>query len=184
MKKPTGMNLKGHYLDTLTKDFLIEKHHVEQMNPYAIGKLVGCDRATVITYMHYFEVPRLDKPRRKVYKMKDHYAWQGYGDISLTQYKNIKANADAREIPFEVTIQELWEQYLTQNEKCALSGRQIGFVHSKRGNASLDRKDSCKGYVVGNIWWLHRDVNMAKQSLSIADFISLCTDVAGHSSGS
>lgn len=48
------------------------------------------------------------------------------------------------------------------------------------GTASLDRTDSTNGYVDGNIQWVHKNVNLAKHSLSQDDFIELCSSVASH----
>ena len=41
--------------------------------------------------------------------------------------------------------------------------------------------NSIKGYIEGNIQWVHKDINMTKQSLSSEEFIQLCKDVAKHS---
>lgn len=95
----------------------------------------------------------------------------------MTQFKNMIHNAKVRNIAFTLTIEELWELYQEQGGRCALSGMEIGFVHSKRGNASLDRIDSSKPYEKGNVWWVHKNVNLAKQSLSVEEFVELCRQV-------
>lgn len=40
--------------------------------------------------------------------------------------------------------------------------------------ASLDRIDSSKGYVEGNVQWVHKDVNYIKQDLEESYFKKLC----------
>lgn len=47
---------------------------------------------------------------------------------------------------------------------------------------SLDRIDSNKGYVEGNVQWVHKDVNMMKQSYSNERFIGICCMIALHQS--
>ena len=47
-------------------------------------------------------------------------------------------------------IKELLKE---QSGRCALSGLPI-VAEEKTGTASLDRKDSSKGYVPGNVQWL------------------------------
>ena len=42
------------------------------------------------------------------------------------------------------------------------------------GTASLDRIDSSKGYIEGNIQWVHKDINRMKGDSSDNDFIKLC----------
>jgi hypothetical protein len=44
--------------------------------------------------------------------------------------------------------------------------------------ASLDRIDSSKGYVIDNVQWLHRDINMMKQRFSQEYFINICKHIA------
>jgi len=31
-----------------------------------------------------------------------------------------------------------------------------------------------KGYVLGNVWWVHKNVNLMKRDLELKQFISLC----------
>ena len=40
--------------------------------------------------------------------------------------------------------------------------------------ASLDRIDSTKSYNVGNVQWVHKDINFMKGSLSENKFIEYC----------
>lgn len=75
--------------------------------------------------------------------------------------------------------------FLQQNRKCALSGIDIDFKKGndvKRGlqTASLDRIDSSKGYIVGNVQWVHKDINFMKGTLSNNQFLELCNLVSKH----
>jgi len=44
--------------------------------------------------------------------------------------------------------------------------------------ASLDRIDSSKGYVKGNLQWVHKDINMMKNHYNQKYFIEICKKVA------
>ena len=44
-------------------------------------------------------------------------------------------------------------------------------------NKSLDRVDSSKGYIEGNVQWVHKMVNMSKQQYTQEEFIEMCTAV-------
>jgi len=44
--------------------------------------------------------------------------------------------------------------------------------------ASLDRIDSSKGYIEGNVQWVHKMVNMSKQQYTQEEFINMCIAVA------
>lgn len=76
--------------------------------------------------------------------------------------------------------------FLKQNRKCILSGIEIGFpkawgVKSKTNiTASLDRIDSSKGYVKGNVQWVHKTINSMKMNMSDINFIDLCKKVANN----
>lgn len=171
------MVTKRKFDSILTEQFLKEQHFELDKSPLQIAQEVGCDRQTIINYMRYFDIQH-QKSKGRYRKLRTHGRWQGHEDISLTQFHNIRNNARIRNIAFEVTMKDLWDQYVSQNYKCALSGRSIGFVHSRKGNASLDRKDSSLPYTKSNIWWLHKDVNYAKQSLNVEEFIQLCREVS------
>lgn len=170
---------KSKYQDILTKEYLMEQHVELGRSPLSISNEIGCDRKTVIWYLHYYEIPYVSHqyPSRK---MKDHSRWKGYGDISHTQYMNIATNAKNRGIEFDITIEELWDQYLIQDKKCYYTGREIGFVHNRKGNASLDRTDSSLPYTKDNVKWVHKDVNLAKQSLTESEFLSLCKEIVSN----
>ena len=47
-------------------------------------------------------------------------------------------------------------------------------------DASLDRIDSSKGYLVDNIEWVHKDVNKAKMALSKEDFLQMVYEINDH----
>ena len=52
----------------------------------------------------------------------------------------------------------------------------LGPLH-QLNTASLDRIDSTKGYIPGNVQWVHHLVNIAKQVMTDQQFISMCKTV-------
>lgn len=48
------------------------------------------------------------------------------------------------------------------------------------GSASLDRKDSSKGYLKGNVQWLHTSVNNIKGALAHDEFINICKKITNN----
>ena len=84
---------------------------------------------------------------------------------------------------WNLTIEHLDNLYDFQQQRCALSGAALTLDHGQNngvdnGNASLDRIDSDVGYVVGNVQFVTKDINMGKQKLSNADFVEMCRQVA------
>lgn len=110
---------------------------------------------------------------------KESSCFTGYEEIRGTMFTAIQKGAVKRGYKFDVTIEELWELYLKQDKKCALSGIDIEFGYSsKRGSCSLDRIDSNQGYVKDNIQWVHKDVNIMKNNYSQEYFIEICRKIA------
>lgn len=119
---------------------------------------------------------------------------RGCGDLSLTFLYRIKFCAKQRNIDWseELTVEYLWELFLKQNKKCALSGVDISLrkdQHTPINNinhnldyavftASLDRIDSSKSYEKGNVQWVHRNINIMKNSFSQKYFIEMCNLVS------
>ena len=76
--------------------------------------------------------------------------------------------------------------FQAQQGRCALTGMPlvIAQVASKRTDttASLDRIDSGAGYVVGNVQWVHKDINRMKGNLTDLEFLHFCQMVSSHRS--
>ena len=46
--------------------------------------------------------------------------------------------------------------------------------------ASLDRIDSSKGYIEGNVQWVHKSVNIMKCDFSSDIFIGICNQISNN----
>jgi hypothetical protein len=89
----------------------------------------------------------------------------------------------SRTLPFEISMNYVWELYKKQNGICALSGVKLSMPLSHRDKsytASLDRIDSSKGYIEGNVQWVHKDVNIMKQDLPDEVFVDWCKKISYH----
>lgn len=103
--------------------------------------------------------------------------WKGYGEISGDFYSSIIRGAKSRKIDFNVSIEELWDLFLRQDRRCALTGQEIVLSAGKKlgkSTASLDRIDSKIGYNTDNVQWIHKDINIIKGDFSQEYFIKLC----------
>ena len=107
--------------------------------------------------------------------------WTGQGLISGRMWAQIKNNAKSRNHTFELSLEQAWRVFQDQGGKCAISGVLIEFQESKyarSGTASLDRKDSSKGYDKDNVQWVHKTINIMKNTLTDEEFIWWCKAVA------
>lgn len=83
--------------------------------------------------------------------------------ISGKFWGNIVHGAMAREITLLVSPEEVWECYLKQGKKCALTGWNIYLGKNEEVTASVDRIDSSiREYRKDNIQIVHKDVNQLK----------------------
>ncbi len=76
----------------------------------------------------------------------------------------------------------LWDLWCEQDQCCAYTGWDlwVGKRHNKDTTASLDRIDNDQGYEIGNVQWLHKDVNWMKGRFTEVRFKEICTAVASH----
>lgn len=98
-------------------------------------------------------------------------------------FKIMVRSAEARKLEVSVTPEYLKELYEAQKETCALSGLKLVLQETNADGettASIDRIDSSKGYVPGNIQWVNKHINIMKSDWSDEEFINFCRAVANH----
>lgn len=117
---------------------------------------------------------------------KHHGSWKGYKDIPLSYYNYVKSSAKKREKKFNITIEYMWEVYIKQDKKCPYTKEKLYFPkppinkNKRNCNISLDRIDSSKGYIKGNIQWVTKDINFMKYTLNEERFLDLCRKVVNN----
>lgn len=107
--------------------------------------------------------------------------WKGIGDISGTILRRIKRQAIKRGYKYNLTKEFLWDLFIKQNRKCMFSGLELHFASDSclsDTTASLDRIDNNKGYVEGNVQWVHKSVNYMRGQMDTQSFIRACTLIA------
>ena len=98
--------------------------------------------------------------------------------ITGFEMSSFRNGAKARNIPFNITTDDIDKLYEEQNKKCALSGLDIVFNSNYikgngkiiNGTASLDRIDSSKPYTRSNIQLVHKRINIMKGNMSDEEF--------------
>lgn len=117
---------------------------------------------------------------------KAHYKWTGHGEISGAYWDQIRHGATDRKgrsysVEFLITIEYVWKLFLKQKRRCALTGLLLTMSRARKSHtASLDRIRSDRGYVAGNVQWVHKEVNMMKRTMSQTRFVEMCGLVAAH----
>jgi hypothetical protein len=110
---------------------------------------------------------------------------RGDGVIPIHYFRRIRDGAKKRGLEFTVNREYLDSILIKQEYKCILSGESLVVAEtaSKEGTASLDRIDSSKGYIEGNLQWVHKDVNAIKWNLKQSRFIDLCRKITECQNG-
>jgi hypothetical protein len=104
---------------------------------------------------------------------------KGCQGLSGTHFLSIKNGALRRKIAFDLTPEFLWELYLKQDGRCALTNIPLTLDCLIRNNnvdwkyitASLDRIDNTKPYIESNVWWVHKTVNRLKNNYSLEELL-------------
>ena len=117
--------------------------------------------------------------KREVVSRRNIAGYKGIEELTGSYLSSVIRNAKIRNIEHNITKEYLWDLFLKQDKKCALSGVLLTFGNKGLPNttASLDRIDSSIGYIEGNVQWTHKNVNRAKMELSNKDFIEMCKQV-------
>lgn len=110
--------------------------------------------------------------------------YRGYEELTGWYWSRIIKEAYKRKIPFEIEIKYAWDLFILQNKQCKITGIKINFIRNildmKKQTASLDRIDSSKGYIEGNVQWVHKRVNWMKGNMSLSELINWCNLIINH----
>lgn len=109
-------------------------------------------------------------------KLEHNPLWKGYKEIPGTVLQKLRWSAKKRSrlLELDIDCEYLYDLWINQNRKCVYSKRPLEILKT----ASVDRIDSSKGYIKGNVQWVHVDINRAKWELNSEQFVKLCKDVA------
>lgn len=105
-------------------------------------------------------------------------SWKGYGEIGAKILSRARNGAIARNIKFNLSLEELDEKWKQQKQICALTGMYIDLK-----DASIDRIDSNGDYEYNNVQWIHKDVNIMKNHFQQDYFIKMCKSICNYQGG-
>ena len=70
--------------------------------------------------------------------------------------------------------------YAQSSGKCPLSGLPFSMVVGDKLSPSLDRIDSSKGYIPGNVWFIAHWINIAKNDMDLKQFKGFVNSMADN----
>jgi len=100
--------------------------------------------------------------------------WEGIDGIS----KQYLTRLTFRKKEVSVSLQDIADQWNKQQGLCAYTKIPLELVKKdsswSKATASIDRIDSSKGYILGNIQWVHKRINTMKNDMTEVEFINFC----------
>ncbi len=116
--------------------------------------------------------------RAKILNLKKNSKKLNHPFISGKIWSNLVSNSKNRNLKLEITADDIYEKYLKQNKKCALSGLDLFLSFDMNVNTvSIDRIDSKKHYTKDNIQIVHKIINQCKMDLNDDKFYDFCKSV-------
>lgn len=161
-----GLDRMSDKIKTWNKndDEFIKENYVKIGAPYCAKVL----NKTLNSIYHRANVLKLKKNSKKL----------NHPFISGKIWSNLVANSKNRNLKLKITPDDIYEKYIQQNKKCALSGLDISLTFDAKTNTvSVDRIDSKKHYTKDNIQIVHKIINQCKMNLSDNDFYKFCKSV-------
>ncbi len=164
--KPTG---RPRSLSRETEQRICDEARTDPLFSFAeVGRRYGTTDGTVRATLIRYHVPFPPK-RYSLYS------------FPTTRYWKTRNTAIKRGLDFTLTMDDLEDLFQKQDQRCPYTGWKLTFASSTTaydGTASLDRIDSSKGYVKGNVQWVNKHVNLMKNAHTHEDFVELCKAIA------
>ena len=181
VKKPERCSHVGEKFGKLTA-IEYAGHGIDTSNQAIYYKfLCDCGNTQIIRYTQIRKGIQTQCSKCSYKIGKESPNWKGVGDLSKNLYNAYWHSANAKGLKFDLSLKYLWNLFEQQNRKCALSGLDIHFdIKSQKElnkTASLDRIDSTKGYIKGNVQWVHRIINRIKVDMPNDLFVYMCNQV-------
>ncbi|MBQ9391930.1 MAG: hypothetical protein IJU02_07045 [Lachnospiraceae bacterium] len=99
-----------------------------------------------------------------------------YEELYQHKYYKLQRGAEVRHIEFSLSKEYLWNLYVAQNKRCAITGDEIPVL----SEASLDRIESNLGYIEGNVQWVTKQANLSKHIMTMKQLYDFCRKVLKH----
>ena len=170
----------------LSKEFIEKVYIKDKQSIRQIAKKCGVSKSTIVNKMKMWGIParsnktseglknywkklKISGEKRRPYNSGLEYV----KFVSNWYFKRLERSAEVRGLKFNLSIDYL--NNLLENQKycCALSGDKLLLTpvvsYATLQTASLDRIDSSKYYLKGNVQWIHKRLNIFKGSQSQED---------------
>jgi hypothetical protein len=88
-----------------------------------------------------------------------------------------KARSKRKNIPFNITVEDIQDLLKAQNYKCRYTGRVLVLEEKHLNTLSIDRIDSSLGYTKDNIALVTANINYMKNDMNEKEFLELIEEI-------
>lgn len=118
-------------------------------------------------------------------KCRNYYKYEVNQSLDTHLRKVLRSiKEDRRKLQVNIDLQYLKNLWDAQKGLCKISGLTMDYTRNPRKhnlyNASLDRIDSSRGYIVGNVQWLCWMVNRMKGENSLEQLLEICNNIINY----
>lgn len=174
-------NFRSKILTSEYDDKIIELYN-QNYSATRIGQMFGFSHTTILKRLKFLNVEVRDRvTSSRISRNVDSIP------LSASFFGAIHNSSKTRNLDFKITKKYIYDLFILQNKKCLLSGLELSLPQDNQDflnrdfTASLDRIDSSKGYIKGNVQWVHKKINIMKQNMTDDEFIKWCNLVSGNS---
>lgn len=130
---------------------------------------------------YYYKYSKNEENRERIVRLSKKHNERMYSSIESLLHKRFsgaKNRAKRKHMDFDIPQEYLYELWDNQDGKCYYSGLSMTFDANDLYTVSIDRIDSSKGYIIGNVALACWVINNMKASLTIEEFVYFCKTVA------
>lgn len=166
----------------------VEKPVSEVNRNHKLNRHLFCSRSCAMKFLNKNRTQAMkdysnsEKNKQFLYNLNQTY----YIRYPEKKFNYFLRNCRKRYHECTITLQDLQEQWDKQNGICPYSGIKLNIpTYTKNHkdpihNASVDRIDSTKGYIPGNIQFVSTCINYMKNTMSDSDTRLMCKHIAEY----
>lgn len=179
---PKTFSKMQRLLETKIKNSLKYKNDFQQEN---INKKLLCLDCNIEKSKYLFFNNKLNKSGKISYcKLcqieKDKFRRQNHTNVNKIKalLNSVQASLKKGRVDeINIDLEYLLKLNVLQENKCIYSGNELSWKANDINTCSLDRIDSSKGYIKGNVQFVSKIVNQAKSDLTEQEFLKLVQQI-------
>ena len=155
------------------------KVHMDKRGRAFVKCKCSCGQEEMVSCHHLVKgrSTRCKKCNYSLRETSDNPHWKGVGTTPQSILTKTSSSAMRSNRPFDVTTSYVNDLYENSGQTCFFTGMNISHEDD---TARLVELDKDKGYIEGNVAWVHRDIAPTLQRTSPNEFIRMCTEVANR----